>query len=115
MLYEYLSQKIRVQDNSVFNEIIEPLKEVRKLRQNPAHKIEEDEYNSEYYEKQKKGFFLCKKVMSQKPMQTQKTLRKILIILEPVAASLMRCVRVAIACWACVRLTLTRFPSRWVQ
>lgn len=52
LLDEWLRKTIRVEDPRVIDEIIEPLKEVRKLRQKPAHKIEADEYDREYHRKQ---------------------------------------------------------------
>lgn len=52
LLEDWLQKRIRVEDNTVFDEIVEPLKEVRKLRQKPAHSIQEDEYDRKYHDRQ---------------------------------------------------------------
>lgn len=52
LLEDWLQKRIRVEDHTVFDEIIQPLKEVRKLRQKPAHGIQEDEYDRKYHDKQ---------------------------------------------------------------
>jgi hypothetical protein len=52
MFHDWLKFTISVPDESVFLDIIEPLKKVRKLRQKPAHSIMEDEYNIKYYQLQ---------------------------------------------------------------
>lgn len=52
LLEEWLRKAIRVEENNIFNEIIRPLKEVRRFRQKPAHNIQDNEYNRKYYDKQ---------------------------------------------------------------
>ena len=52
LLDEWLRKSVKVLDNKVFDEIIQPFKEVRKLRQKPAHTVLKDEYNGKYYSEQ---------------------------------------------------------------
>lgn len=48
-LETWLSQRYKTQDGAdVAREILEPLREVRQLRQKPAHGLQEDEYDSTY-------------------------------------------------------------------
>jgi hypothetical protein len=53
LLEEWLRDRFRSKDDTVFDEIVEPLREVRKLRsRGPAHRLEEDRYDRDYYRKQ---------------------------------------------------------------
>lgn len=48
-LETWLSQRYKTQDGTdVAREVLDPLREVRKLRQKPAHVLEEDEYDRNY-------------------------------------------------------------------
>jgi hypothetical protein len=53
LLDEWLRNNIKVQDETAFSIIINPIKKVRKERQKPAHNIQEDVFDKEYYAKQK--------------------------------------------------------------
>jgi hypothetical protein len=48
VLDRFLRKRFRLTDESVYDEIIEPLREVRKLRQKPAHRVSEDEFDLRY-------------------------------------------------------------------
>lgn len=53
LLEHWLRSRFRLKDDSVFDEIMEPLREVRKLRSSgPAHRLDEDRYDRDYYRKQ---------------------------------------------------------------
>jgi len=52
LLNDWLRTKWRVEDDSGFEEIVQPLKKVRTLRQKPVYNISEDEFDPEYYRKQ---------------------------------------------------------------
>ena len=52
MLEEWLKGKVRLKDTSAFDDVLSPLREVRNLRQTPAHKIFEDEYYEGYFDQQ---------------------------------------------------------------
>ena len=53
LLEDWLRIRFPLQDDAVFNEIMEPPKEVRKLRsKGPAHRLEEDRYDRDYYRQQ---------------------------------------------------------------
>jgi len=43
----------KVQDKQTLKDIFKPLKKIRRERQNPAHKISENDYNKKYINKQK--------------------------------------------------------------
>lgn len=48
-LEKWLSQYYRAQDGAdVAREVLEPLREIRRLRQKPAHGLQEDEYDRSY-------------------------------------------------------------------
>jgi hypothetical protein len=48
---EWLRSKFRT-DEDFYREIFDPIKDIRKQRQSPAHKISEDEYDKAYHQKQ---------------------------------------------------------------
>jgi hypothetical protein len=50
---EWLTLNYNVDDESSIEEVFKPLKNVRKLRQNPAHRINEDEYDKKYDDMQR--------------------------------------------------------------
>ena len=53
LLEEWLRRSVvRLEDPCVLDEIIEPLQDVRRLRQPPAHAIREDEFDPTYHQKQ---------------------------------------------------------------
>jgi len=52
LLEDWLRARIEVEDSDVFDVIMEPLKEVRRLRQRPAHRIETDQFNRRYHDMQ---------------------------------------------------------------
>ncbi len=52
LLNEWLRRTIRVKDEAVFDKIIRPFREVRSLRQTPAHAIRENEYDPTFYKMQ---------------------------------------------------------------
>lgn len=52
MLDRYLRKRIRFQDPSIYDDIIEPFKDVRKFRQKPAHAISMDVFDPAYVDKQ---------------------------------------------------------------
>jgi hypothetical protein len=54
LLEEWLTKRVRVYDENGPSIILEPLKEVRKLRQSPAHKFVNDEFSLEYQKKKEK-------------------------------------------------------------
>ena len=54
LLEEWLTKKIRIQAENGPTIIVGPLKEVRKLRQSPAHKFVNDEYSIEYQSRKEK-------------------------------------------------------------
>ena len=49
---EWLRRTIKVQDQSIFDEIIGPLREVRRIRQTPAHKLSVNAYSPTYHKDQ---------------------------------------------------------------
>jgi len=57
LLDEWLNRKLKYSDQSLkekeISELMSPLREVRKLRQKPAHSINEDKYDEKYNELQK--------------------------------------------------------------
>ncbi len=57
MLEGWLKTKFASEPPDLDNRIIQPLKRIRKERQYPAHKIQEDEYNRQYFEKHKTLIF----------------------------------------------------------
>lgn len=52
LLDEWLRKTIKVQDETIFDNINQPLKEIRKIRQEPVHKIQKDKYDRTYHDKQ---------------------------------------------------------------
>ena len=52
LLAEWLEQSITTTVGSV-DDLIKPFKEIRKLRQKPAHTLITDEYSTEYFNQQK--------------------------------------------------------------
>jgi len=52
LLAAWLRERFPNQDSEVIDGIVNPLKEVRKLRQEPAHKISDNEYDKAYYQAQ---------------------------------------------------------------
>jgi len=50
---EWLSTRFNTNEQSAINNIFKPFKKVRRERQNPAHRINENEYHKKYIEKQK--------------------------------------------------------------
>lgn len=53
LLEEWLSVKVRVQEREPLDQMLETFREVRKLRQKPAHAINEDAFNQEYFQQQR--------------------------------------------------------------
>jgi hypothetical protein len=54
LLEEWLTKYIRIKGENGFAVIIAPLKEVRKLRQSPAHQFVDDEFSIKYQDKKQK-------------------------------------------------------------
>jgi len=52
LVEQWLRENIRVADDAVFDDIMTPLKEIRKARQPSAHAVLDDEYDEKYYEMQ---------------------------------------------------------------
>lgn len=53
LLEDWLRKRVRLKDDTVFDETMRPLKEVRELRsKGPAHRLQEDRYDREYHRKQ---------------------------------------------------------------
>lgn len=52
VLDDWLKKTFRPVDSALFNDVMEPMREVRKLRRTPAHVIEEDEYDRKYHREQ---------------------------------------------------------------
>lgn len=53
LFQEWLSSKYKTEQQDDIKEIFKPLKRIRRERQNPAHKIDENEYHKKYIEKQR--------------------------------------------------------------
>jgi hypothetical protein len=53
MLEEWLKRSVRTSDESVYDGIVGPFREVRALRQSPAHRIERDRFDQEYLKTQR--------------------------------------------------------------
>ncbi len=53
MLAEWISRRFKIADRTPIDEAIAAFQEVRKLRQKPAHAIEEDSFNQRYYQRQR--------------------------------------------------------------
>lgn len=51
---EWFLSNYNAQDREVVKEVFKPFKKVRKQRQSPAHRINENEYDKKYFEKQNK-------------------------------------------------------------
>ncbi|MCA0237717.1 MAG: hypothetical protein LCH81_15185 [Bacteroidetes bacterium] len=56
---EWLTSKYSVQDQNLIKEVFEPFKNVRKERQNPAHKINENVYDEKYTDRQREVIKGC--------------------------------------------------------
>lgn len=56
---EWLNSKYREPDQNLIKEVFEPFKNVRKQRQNPAHKINENVYDEKYTDKQREVIKGC--------------------------------------------------------
>jgi hypothetical protein len=55
LLEEWLLQEVSWDDPDAFRKVvIQPLREVRRLRQKPAHTFTPDEFKAEYYEKRRR-------------------------------------------------------------
>jgi len=54
LLDAWLHKAVRLEHQAAFQEVIEPFREVRRLRQRPAHDILEDEYDPNYHSEQNK-------------------------------------------------------------
>lgn len=54
LLEEWISKSFRFPDNSFPKKILKPLKDVRKERQKPAHKVIHNDYDPSFIDKQKK-------------------------------------------------------------
>lgn len=52
LLSEWLHKTVHFSDEEPYKAILEPLKEVRKIRQKPAHSVIKDEYDSKYINQQ---------------------------------------------------------------
>lgn len=53
LLEEWLRKQFRLEDPTIFDEIMKPLREIRELRTSgPAHRLQEDRYDRDYYRKQ---------------------------------------------------------------
>lgn len=52
LLDEWLRARVKVQDETIYSEIIDPMRKVRKDRQKPAHNVQEDVFDKIYYKKQ---------------------------------------------------------------
>lgn len=52
LLDQWLRNRIRAKDPAVFDEIVGSLQEVRRLRQKPAHAIQEDAFDPQYHQLQ---------------------------------------------------------------
>lgn len=53
LLEEWLKTKVRVADTKPLEETIAPFKKVRKLRQQPAHALDEDIFDQAYFSQQR--------------------------------------------------------------
>lgn len=53
LMDEWIRSKFKFQDDTGWMEVIKIFKKVRKLRQKPAHKLEEDEFNQDYFKNQR--------------------------------------------------------------
>jgi len=54
LLEEWLTARFHAQNMDLMKELFKPLKKIRRERQNPAHRINENKYNKTYIEQQKK-------------------------------------------------------------
>lgn len=66
---EWLSSKYNTEEQNAIKEVFRPFRKVRKERQNPAHRINENEYDKKYVEKQKE--------LMRKAYSSMRTLRNI--------------------------------------
>lgn len=54
LLKEWLDAKVKLPDPKPKDKMIETFREIRKMRMKPAHKIDEDRFEQEYFQKQRK-------------------------------------------------------------
>lgn len=59
LLEEWINKVFRFSDNSIPQKIVKPLKQVRKERQNPAHKVLSNDYDPSLIERQKEIMEAC--------------------------------------------------------
>ena len=59
LLEEWVSQSFRFPDDSFPKKMLKPLKDVRRERQKPAHKVIENNYDPKFIDKQKKIVEAC--------------------------------------------------------
>ncbi|MBA7483594.1 hypothetical protein ES707_19110 [subsurface metagenome] len=57
LLEEWIKQKFPVEDSQPITDMIECFKEVRKIRQRPAHALDDNEFNQEFFKKQRDLIF----------------------------------------------------------
>jgi hypothetical protein len=50
---EWLTSVFNVEGDSTISELFKPLKKIRRERQNPAHRISENQYDLQFIDKQK--------------------------------------------------------------
>src|SRR5690606_24953203 len=59
LLEEWITQSFRFPDDSSPQKILKPLKDVRRERQKPAHKVIENDYDPKFIDKQKEIVEAC--------------------------------------------------------
>lgn len=59
ILDEWLKEYIRDPEEGVLDKIVKPMRDVRRQRQSPAHKIEEDTYDTKYFDLQREVMERC--------------------------------------------------------
>lgn len=74
VLDEWLTKYFKTEDRKPINEMINTFKEIRKLRQSPAHEIEEDSFDQKYFKQQRelirracKGITLLRLIFANHP------------------------------------------------
>lgn len=53
LLDDWLKIKFKTKDRKPIEDMIDTFKQIRKMRQNPAHKVEDDVYDQKYFKKQR--------------------------------------------------------------
>lgn len=53
ILDEWLNLKYRIDDRTLIESMIASFKKIRRLRQNPAHKVDEDSFDQQHYQQQR--------------------------------------------------------------